>query len=88
MLRENEKGIIDQAIWALANIAADSSKYRDRILSFGAIEPLIKIIETSDNKNLIRNGVWALTNLVRGYPPPKYELTKTSLPIIAKVLQS
>lgn len=28
-LKENQKGVIDQAIWAVGNLAADQIKYRD-----------------------------------------------------------
>jgi len=37
LLHENQFGIIDQAVWALGNIAADSIKYRDKIISLGAV---------------------------------------------------
>ena len=47
LLNENQYGIVDQAIWALGNIAADSTKYRDKILLLGAMDPLIKIISTT-----------------------------------------
>jgi hypothetical protein len=29
LLRENEKGIVDQAIWGIGNLAADKVKFRD-----------------------------------------------------------
>lgn len=88
LLNENQYGIVDQAIWALGNIAADSTKYRDKILLLGAMDPLIKIISTTENKYQIRNGAWTITNLVRGYPSPKYDLIKPALPLIAKVVRT
>ena len=37
-------GIVEQAIWALGNIACDSQGYRDRILKNGGLKNLIKVI--------------------------------------------
>lgn len=88
LLQENQQGIVDQAIWAIGNIAADSVKNRDRILHAGGMSPLIKIIESSQSKIIIKNGAWTISNLVRGYPPPKYDLVKACLEIMAKVLMS
>jgi hypothetical protein len=66
MLRENEKGIVDQAIWGLGNLSADKTIYRDDILSKGGMETLINIITNATSKTTIRNGTWSVTNLCRG----------------------
>ena len=47
LLKENEKGIVDQAIWGIGNIAVDDFRYRDEILQLGGMEVLIKVISTS-----------------------------------------
>lgn len=80
--------IAEQAIWALGNIAGDCAVYRDLILKFNGLEPLIKIIETTSNKNTVKHGTWALSNLCRGRPLPKFELVKNAIPTLAKVLIS
>ena len=37
LLHENERGIVDQAIWGIGNLAADNVKYRDQILKKGGM---------------------------------------------------
>jgi hypothetical protein len=76
LLVENERGIVDQAIWGIGNVAADDIKYRDQILKKGGMDALIKVINTTLNKNIIRNGVWAITNLCRGFPAANMKLIK------------
>lgn len=44
LLQENEKGLVDQAIWGIGNIAADNVKHRDQILRKGGLEALVKVI--------------------------------------------
>lgn len=44
LIKENEKGIVDQAIWGIGNLAADNVKYRDEILMKGGMEALMKIV--------------------------------------------
>ena len=75
-----------KAIWALGNIAGDSSEFRDMILNCGGIKPLIKILQTTENKNSIKHGTWALSNLCRGKPLPDFEQVKEAIPILASVV--
>lgn len=88
MLQENEKGIVDQAIWGIGNIAADNVKHRDMILKKGGMEALVKIIENSKSKAIIRNGAWAVTNLCRGVPHPEHKYIKEACPLLCKVIKS
>lgn len=39
---------------------------------------LIKIINNTQNKLIVRNGSWAITNLCRGHPPPNIQLIKNA----------
>lgn len=82
------KGIVDQAIWAVGNLAADRIAYRDKLLNQSALIKLIRVIEQSNNKLLIKNGTWAMTNLCRGLPSPNYNTIKPAVPILCKVLKS
>lgn len=42
------------------------------ILKANGLDPLIKIITTTNNKNTIKHGTWALSNLCRGRPLPDF----------------
>lgn len=58
------------------------------ILKCGGIKPLINIIFTSQHKNTIKHGTWALSNLCRGKPLPDYSLVKDATPVLAKVIMT
>lgn len=37
-------GIVEQAVWALGNIACDSPSYRDGIVKNGGLKNLIRVV--------------------------------------------
>lgn len=45
------------------------------------------IINKSDDVAVIKHGTWALSNLARGNPLPKFELVKDTIPTFSKVIQ-
>jgi len=49
---------------------------------------LTSIIVPTAKITLIRNGTWALSNLCRGKPAPRFELVKPALPLVAQLLYS
>ena len=52
-----------------------------------ALPPLMDIINKSNDVAVIKHGIWALSNLVRGNPLPKFELVKDTIPTFSKVIQ-
>lgn len=44
LLHQNQKGVVDQAVWGLGNIAADQIVFRDKIVKLGGINALIKVV--------------------------------------------
>ena len=46
------------------------SVYRDMILKCNGLKPLVNILLNTQDKNIIKDGSWALSNLCRGLPPP------------------
>lgn len=88
VVSENRPHIVEQAIWGLGNIAGDNAKYRDVILQKGALDTLVKIVDTSTSKAMIEQGSWAISNLCRGTPRPKYSSVKNAIPLLVKLVMS
>lgn len=63
-----------QAVWALGNIAGDSPRCRDHVLSDGALMPLLAQLNEHSKLSMLRNAVWTLSNFFRGKPQPPFEL--------------
>jgi importin subunit alpha-1 len=88
LLHQNRPGIVDQAVWAIGNLSGDCVSHRDKIIQAGAIQHLIKISNTTKDKNLIRQVAWTLSNLCRGVPLPKYELIKNGIAQLCLIVKA
>jgi hypothetical protein len=78
----------EQGVWALGNIAGDSTKYRDILLLKGAMPAFIKLAERSKQKCIIKRTAWAISNLCRGSPLPKYEAVRQGIATLARIILS
>jgi len=80
----------EQAVWALGNIAGDSSEYRDLVLSTGdSMKRLITILtnnQISPKLTMIRNATWCMSNFCRGKPKPNFDQIRASIPVLAKLV--
>ena len=52
LLSSEHMNVVDQAVWALGNIAGDGSECRDFTIRCGIIQPLIALIKPSVSVSL------------------------------------
>ena len=58
--------VVEQAVWALGNIAGDGPNFRDIVLDSGVVEPLAMLIEdTNVSVAFLQNISWTMSNLCR-----------------------
>ncbi|GKU86961.1 hypothetical protein SLEP1_g1423 [Rubroshorea leprosula] len=61
---------------ALGNVAGDSPKSRELVLSHGALQPLLAQFNEHAKLSRLRNATWTLSNFCRGKPQPAFELVR------------
>lgn len=88
LLNSTNETVRDQAAWALGNIAGDAAHCRDLILQHGGLDLLMNCFETATRPSTIKNSSWAVSNLCRGKPAPKYDLVKKSIVTLVKVIKT
>lgn len=88
LLKSPTIGIVEQAIWAIGNIASDCIFYRDTILRHGGLRNLVTVVRQLNDDALIKHCCWALSNLCRGTPLPKYDAVQEAIPILCKAIAS
>uniref|UniRef100_A0A6S9SZD4 Importin subunit alpha n=1 Tax=Chrysotila carterae TaxID=13221 RepID=A0A6S9SZD4_CHRCT len=83
LLAHPSTDVREQAMWALGNIAGDSCRCRDLVLSYSALKILLEQASSPDaTTTLLRNAVWTISNLCRGKQPPRWELIAPALPVL------
>jgi len=88
LLASPNDDVREQAVWALGNIAGDSHQCRDYVLSYGAMRPLLGLLNDSCKLSMMRNATWTLSNFCRGKPQPAFELVSPALPTLARLIYS
>ncbi|PIK52805.1 putative importin subunit alpha-7 isoform X1 [Apostichopus japonicus] len=89
LLQSQYEDVQEQAVWALGNIAGDSPECRDYVLKEGILLPLLSLLTNAVRMSMVRNAVWALSNLCRGKsPPPEFKEVSPCLPVLARLLFS
>lgn len=91
LLSSSHDSLRDEVAWAVGNVAGDCIVCRDRLLSLGALSALVQALETyhgTSQRTTVRNIAWALSNLLRGIPPPKLDIIRPSFPWLSALLSS
>ncbi|KAK7363257.1 hypothetical protein VNO77_05391 [Canavalia gladiata] len=91
--------IVEQAVWALGNIAGDSPGYRDIVLDHGALKPLLSQLPSLSRLPskrttivvdlelpMLRTAVWTLSNFCHGKPGVEFEKVKPALPVLQQLI--
>lgn len=86
LLKSSNMGIVEQAIWAIGNISSDCVFYRDTIIRSGGLVNLVEVTKKLTDETLIKHCCWALSNLCRGSPLPKYDNIKHAIPVLCHMI--
>ncbi|KAK9215249.1 hypothetical protein WN944_007253 [Citrus x changshan-huyou] len=75
-----------QAVWALGNVAGDSSGCRDLVLGEGALIPLLAELNEHAKLSMLRIAARTLSNLCKGKPEPPFDQVRPALPALAQLI--
>jgi len=89
LLSSGDADVAEQSVWALGNIAGDSTSYRDGVLQSGILGPLCQLLMNPGIKmSMRRNATWTMSNLCRGKDPqPNFEQVKPCVAVMAQLVQ-
>ncbi|KAL1565137.1 Inositol monophosphatase 1 [Salvia divinorum] len=88
LLSSPSDDVREQAVWALGNVAGDSPKCRDLVLSYGALAPLLAQFTNQAKLSMLRNATWTLSNFCRGKPQPHFDQVKPALPALTHLIHT
>ncbi|KAH9754196.1 hypothetical protein KPL71_015361 [Citrus sinensis] len=88
LLASPSDDVREQAVWALGNVAGDSPRFRDLVLSQGALIPLLAELNEHAKLSMLRTATWTLSNFCRGKPQPPFNQIRPALPVLAQLIRS
>ena len=75
-----------QATWLLGNLSSDCLKIRDTLIKEKAFDKLVTVLASTNDKQLIKQATWAVSNFFRIRPKPPLDTVKKSFNIVARVM--
>ena len=79
----------EQCVWAVGNIAGDSTVLRDLVIDKGIADSIEAILSQASlavdgdagkiSTTLLRNAVWCASNIFRGKPKPSFDKLESLL---------
>lgn len=88
LLRSENMDVREQAVWAIGNISGDAPNFRDLVLNLGGLGPLLSIIMQPCKVSMLRNTIWAVSNLFRGKPFVDVKYVRIALPALVRLLDT
>jgi hypothetical protein len=83
------ESVRDQAVWALANIAADGPSGRDALLKDDGLHAILDVcIGAKTSLPLRRQACWLLKNILSRKPHLPFALTQCTVPILYQLLNT
>lgn len=87
LLKSHDIRVMEQAVWALGNIAGDGPNLRDIVLENQIVPVLNSLLEKSLEVSAQQNIVWTLSNLCRSKtPPPNFSYLLPCIPLLVNLL--
>ncbi|KAH9754244.1 hypothetical protein KPL71_015389 [Citrus sinensis] len=88
LLASPSDDVREQAVWALGNVAGDSTRCRDLVLSEEALIPLLAQLNEHAKLSMLRIATWTLSNFCGDKPRPIFEQIRPALPALAQLIRS
>lgn len=82
----NSVDAVEQAIWALSNIAGDGCHLRDQVLADGVVHKVMRHIVSERTGDFLPNLTWMLSNLCRNKPAPALSLIEPLIKPLSALL--
>jgi len=86
LLTSQSADVREQSAWCLGNVAGDCAELRDTVIRAGAVEPILANVRQPESLSLLRNTIWAMSNLCRGKPGVQIEVARQVMPVLANTV--
>ncbi|KAG8948386.1 hypothetical protein FRC04_009756 [Tulasnella sp. 424] len=83
---------MDNALWALGNIAGDSQHLRDQVVQEGGVKPVLDVLDAPEQSGpkLLDTAAWALTCYLDAKRDKQldFEVTRHMIPVLIKFIKN